>query len=538
MTNGSGHLNDLSDDFKAALLESSMEDTTLQDIRQAFNSPLKNADGHTLRRALELVRMIETASEQSGQQKWFDPEGPYPITALPKHAKFFEASKNYHEIMFMAGNRVGKTLCGAYAVSCHATGEYPSWWNGRVFDEPTKVWCVGADARQVRDVIQSELLGPVGQWGTGLIPAHRIGKMFALQGTPQAIDVLMVKHKSGGWSQIGFKNYQQDIKSFMGTSRDVVWLDEEAPIDIANECNIRTATTDGLMLYTFTPLSGLTPMVVDFCKNAEFLVGAKPIVAVDQTLEGDTPDGERVIGNGRSKAVIQAGWNDALWLTPETKERLLANTPESLRKARSEGLPAMGMGNVYTAQVDDVLVDPFAIPPSWPKMYALDVGWNRTAAIWAALDPATDTIYFYDEHYLGKEEPPIHAYAIRSRGEWMTGVIDPASRGRSPTDGKQLIQMYRDLGLELFEAKNDVEAGIAMMGQRLSARKIKVFKTLVNFQREYMLYRRDKNGKVVKENDHLLDCARYVVLNLKRMASQTDNYGPAKGSYTPPRYKV
>jgi len=120
----------------------------------------------------------------------------------------------------------------------------------------------------------------------------------------------------------------------------------------------------------------------------------------------------------------------------------------------------------------------------------------------------------------------------------MTGVIDPAARGRSPTDGKQLVAMYKDLGLELHYAKNDVEAGIALVGQRLSARKIKVFKSLVNLQREYMLYRRDKNGKVVKENDHLLDCMRYVVLNLKRMASKIDNDGPAKGMYTPPRYNI
>jgi hypothetical protein len=34
-----------------------------------------------------------------------------------------------------------------------------------------------------------------------------------------------------------------------------------------------------------------------------------------------------------------------------------------------------------------------------------------------------------------------------------------------------------------------------------------------NFIAEYRLYRRDEKGKIIKENDHLLDCARYCILS-------------------------
>ena len=34
---------------------------------------------------------------------------------------------------FIAGNRTGKTVAGGYEVSCHLTGQYPSWWPGRRF---------------------------------------------------------------------------------------------------------------------------------------------------------------------------------------------------------------------------------------------------------------------------------------------------------------------------------------------------------------------------------------------------------------------
>lgn len=500
--------------------------------------PVNNGGARSLQKVLELVRQIEALQEEKGTAKWF--EDPYPIDSLPKHREFFRAGKDYPERLFMAGNRVGKSLAGAFEITCHLTGEYPVWWNGRVFDHPIDAWAVGKDARAVRDTIQRELLGAFGEWGTGMIPAHRLGKAYSLQGTPQAFDLVKIKHKSGGWSQLGFKNYQQDVGSFMGTSRHVVWLDEECPLEIYNECNVRTATVDGIMLVTFTPLDGLTPMVVNFCKRADFLVGSKPIVAVDTTdgEEFDNPDYDFLVGRSTPKAVIQAGWNDAPWISDEMKARLLEDTPIHLRKARSEGQPAMGAGNVYSTPVEEVLVEPFAIPESWPRMYALDVGWNRTAAVWAALDPATDTIYLYDEHYRGQEQPPFHAYSIQTRGDWVPGVIDPAARGRGQADGKKMIRTYKDLGLTLFEAKNELESGILSVGNRLAHGKLKVFKTLINWQKEYMLYRRDKHGKPLQENDHLMDTTRYIINNPNRMMSRSENLSITGVKYNAKRYDV
>lgn len=397
------------------------------------------------------------------------------------------------------------TIAGAYAVTCWATGEYPDWWPGRRFEHPVNIWVVGKDARATRDTLQKELLGSVGEWGTGMIPAKNIGKYFALQGTPQAIDIVKIKSAYGGWSEIGFKNYQQDIGSFMGTARHVVWGDEEMPILIYNECNIRTATTDGTMLLTFTPLDGLTPMVVNFCKKATYLVGAKPIVAMDQE-DSNKVQGEQTVGATSTKAVIQAGWDDVPWLDAKTKARLLEDTPVHLREARSKGLPSQSSGNVYQTPLEQVLVDPFDIPVSWPRMYALDVGWNTTAAVWGALDPATDTLYFYHEHYMGKELPAVHGYAIRSVGDWIPGVIDPAAHGRSATDGRKLIYIYKDMGLNLREANNEVESGVTGLGQRFATGRAKIFKTCINIQKEYQLYRRNKDGKIIKENDHAMDC--------------------------------
>nr|WP_269438529.1 hypothetical protein [Halomonas sp. IOP_31] len=183
-------------------------------------------------------------------------------------------------------------------------------------------------------------------------------------------------------------------------------------------------------------------------------------------------------------------------------------------KARSEGVPSLGAGAIYPVPEEDIVVDPFQIPDWWARVYGLDVGWKKTAAIWGALDRDTDTLYLNSEHYSGMAEVAVHAKSIKMRGAWIPGVIDTAARGRSQTDGKSLFGLYEDEGLILNNADKAVEAGIMAMLDRLSTGRLKVFSTLQNWLAEYRLYRRDEKGRIVKENDHLMDATRYLNMGL------------------------
>ncbi len=214
-----------------------------------------------------------------------------------------------------------------------------------------------------------------------------------------------------------------------------------------------------------------------------------------------------------SKYTVFAGWDDVPHLDDNTKQELLRSTPPHLRDARSKGLPTVGSGLIYPVPLDDILCDPFQIPASWPRAYALDVGWKVTASLWGALDDSSGITYVYTEHYRGEAEPTTHAAAIKARGDWIPGVIDPASRGRSQKDGTRLIEIYRSLGLELTPAINEVSAGLQECWMGLSSGRIKVFRTCQNFQAEIRLYRRNARGMIVKERDHLMDCLRYLVMS-------------------------
>lgn len=500
-----------------------------------------NQDAKNLHKVLELVRALTEASTRSGMDKWFSDNGDYGISQLPKHEAFFAAGGIYDERLFMAANRVGKSVCGCYEDAVHLTGAYPSWWAGRVFTSPVVVWAVGPDAVTVRDTLQKELIGPPGEEGTGMLPASSLGKATGKQGVVGAIDTIRIKHVSGGWSTLSFKNYKQDLQAFMGAAVHVIHLDEESPAEIWNECNIRTATTGGIMYATFTPLKGYSRMVVNFCKNADFLMGAKPLVASDYTEEDQDFEEAaiEIVGSHKRKAVIQAGWDDAPWLTEEVKARLLEDTPAHLRDARSKGIPSMEGGSVFTTPLESVVVEPFTIPDSWPRMYGFDVGWNVTACVWVAIDPNTGTMYAYDEHYQGEQMPQHHAHAIKMRGEWVRGVIDPAARGRSQRDGSQLIREYKSLGLRLIPADNTLEAGLHKMNELLSTGRLKIFKTLRNLQREYMLYKRKLNGVIDPHcDDHAIDCLRYCVNNTERMTSKLESARSSSFKYTPVRYGV
>jgi len=219
-----------------------------------------------------------------------------------------------------------------------------------------------------------------------------------------------------------------------------------------------------------------------------------------------------------SKYLVSATWDDCPHLSQEVKDELWRSIPPHQRDARSRGVPALGSGAVYPVPESEIVVGDFPIPDHYRRSYGLDVGWNRTAAIFAADDLDSGTTYLYSEYYRGEAEPVVHAQAIKARGSWIPGVIDPAARGRGQADGTRLLQMYIDLGLDLTIADNSVEAGLYEVWGALSSGRLKVFRSLTNWLSEFRLYRRDEKGRIVKERDHLMDCTRYRHMSGREIA--------------------
>lgn len=446
-----------------------------------------------------LAELLEERDKRKKTRKlysYFPDTGPLRRELYKKHLKGFTAMTQARHVWMMAGNRTGKTeswLC--YAITVAMTGRYPEWWPGRKWDRPVNVWVAGKSGTTTRDILQQKLLGPFNDIGTGLIPASDIIKTTAKSGIAEAVDTLTVRHISGGTSVLQFKSYDQGRKAYEGTEQDIIGCDEEPPTDIYEEMTLRTMTTKGSIWSSFTPLEGLTELIVN-----EFPNGFP---------EGRVPEGLTVNG----KYVVTMDWDDVPHLSQADKDELWKDIAPHLRETRKSGVPAVGRGLIYPVPQSDIECDPFPIPDDWKKVYGFDVGWNKTAAVFGAVDPNTNVLYIYDLHYQGQAEPAVHASAVKRRGEWMPGVVDPGARGRSQVDGKKLIDEYRLEGLDLYWAKNYIEAGLLKVWQGFTGGIIKVFKTLAALFAELRSYRRDDDGQIVKENDHALDALRYLVMS-------------------------
>lgn len=218
---------------------------------------------------------------------YFPETGPLRRELYAKHLAFFAAGgrhkpmhgcpedcdgKGHRERCFMAGNRTGKSEAGAYETTLHLTGRYPDWWTGRRFREPIGAWACGMTNIKTRDSVQEKLLGKIVRTendkpgevvglGTGMIPGDLIRAVKSKGSIPNAIDTVYVRH-TRGTSVLTFKSYEQGREGFESEAKELIWLDEECPQDIYHECCVRTMTCDGMILLTFTPLNGLSEVVL------------------------------------------------------------------------------------------------------------------------------------------------------------------------------------------------------------------------------------------------------------------------------------
>jgi phage terminase large subunit-like protein len=417
-------------------------------------------------------------------------------TPYPRQQEFHTAGATFRERLFMAGNQLGKTVSGAAEMAMHLTGRYPHGWNGRRWDRGIAAWASGVTGESVRDTVQRLLMGRPGQFGTGFIPAECIvGDPKKALGTPDLLDSVTVRHASGGESRLYFKRYEQGREKWQGETLDIVWFDEEPPPDIYTEGLTRTNATGGMAYMTFTPLLGMSEVVMRF-------------------LNSSSPD----------RAVVKMTIDDVLHYTEEEKRRIIDSYPPHEREARAKGIPTLGSGRIFPIEDDAIMIAPFQIPAHWPRINGLDFGWDHpTAAVHCAWDRDSDCWYVVKAHRMREATPIIHAATIKPWGDWVPTAWPHDGLQHDKGSGDQLALQYANAGLKMLaeratfdDGSNGVEAGLMDMLQRMQTGRFKVFSNLDDWFQEFRLYHR-KDGKVVKEMDDLMSATRYALM-MKRKA--------------------
>ena len=369
------------------------------------------------RKALEFIGHRQ---RYGGQILFFEP--------YVKQREFLDLGALKRERLLIAGNQNGKSITGSFEAACHLTGEYPGWWAGRKFDKPTRGWICGETGEVVRDVAQRKLFGTPGvdaEWGTGMIPKASLLDRSLSNGARDLVDTVQVRHKSGGVSTVSTKSYEQGRRKFQGESLDFLWFDEEPPEDVYSEGLTRTTATNGVVFVTFTPLNGPTDVVLRFL---------------------DEPN--------QNRAVVNMTIDDALHISPEQREAMMAAWPPHEREARARGTPMLGSGRIFTASEESILEERMEvnhIPPFWWKLWGIDFGIDHPfGAVLILWDKDADVIHVHHCHRVKDALPIQHAEAIRRVGASVP-VAWPADGNIRRDDGKPMAEHYRRHGVRMLQ---------------------------------------------------------------------------------------
>lgn len=436
-----------------------------------------------------------------------------------KQKEFHAAGARFRERTFAAANQFGKSYSAAAEMAIHLTGEYPAWWEGRRWDRPVHAWCAGVTGESTRDTLQRLLMGRPGELGTGTIPAECIISHTNGRGVADAMDTVIVRNKFGGQSTLSFKSYALGREKWQGATLDIVAFDEE-PTDPAlyTEGLTRTNATGGMVWMTFTPLLGMSEIVMRF-------------------FQEKSPD----------RCLIQATIHDAEHYTPEERERIINSYPVHERDARVNGVPVLGSGRIFPVSDEQISCEPFAIPKHFSHIVGLDFGWDHeAAAAWIAWDRDQDVVYVYDLFKVRETSVVLQAPLIAAKGKWKPVSWPADGLQHDKGSGKTLASQFIELGVNMLpehattvDGGVSVEATVSELLNRMQTGRFKVFSHLTPVFDEIRLYHR-VNGKINKIRDDAISAIRYATMMLRFATTEpkgpmgkvfTVNFGVRKGGY-------
>ena len=445
--------------------------------------------------------------------------------------EFANSTSSHYESCLCAGNQIGKTWTGTTIDAFHLLGDYPDDYEGHRFSFAPLCWGLGFSMEKTRDLLQTALFGRYigGEFEGGLIPKSRISRWESATGTPNAMRAVYVKHSSGKDSCIQFWSYSQGQHAIMGDVVDWFHVDEE-PKDQTIRPQVLTRTVNGDKgnggrgIYTFTPENGRTELVIMFMDNPS-----------------------------KDQFFMRKGWDDAPHITPEKKERMLAQYPAYQREMRTKGIPMLGHGRIYEVPEERLIISPFEIPNHWRIGVGMDFGWDHPQAFAMLAWNMED-----DEFYLTncwKASKVSAAQAWGAIKQWAARVPvawphDGLNHEKGRSDSVQQKVHYSNAGFKMMPEHathppttdaqgkqigggNSVEHGIYELNNLMETGKFKVFSNCRVFFDEYNQYHRDEKGKIVKVNDDILDAVRYAYMMRRYFIPKGDIMTANKQVYIP-----
>lgn len=405
--------------------------------------------------------------------------------------QFLRAHASHKIIGLLGGNRSGKTETGSASVVAAAIGKHKYW---KPKSRKPIFWVVNVDHNVARRGSLQKVFKH--------IPQSMVDKYYKVE--------KILRLKNG--AEIEFKSVVNGREHFQAADVDGVWIDEECPEDIYDEIYARTLDRQGKILFTFSPLMGLTWAFDQLYKRAHIRVDGDPAVPM---------------GSDDDIALFHADTRNNPHLNKKELQKWEARMSEEEKQMRLLGRFISLSGHIFGKELQayNPMVERYVdIPSWWPKFRALDAGTrNPAAGLWGAVDEEGQ-LWFYDEY----EEPGkptgyhIDQFIQRSGIDYEgTSVVDPSAA--------QWKLDFATAGIGLEDADNSVDDGILLLKGLLTAKKIKLLPHLLILQRQLKNYQwkakprrsvEDPKPAPMKKDDHVLDCARYIAMAARDIVAE------------------
>jgi phage terminase large subunit-like protein len=442
----------------------------------------------------------------------------------PTQLKFFAAgSSGAHQRLIYGGNQTGKTLACAAEVAWHLSGDYPHWWKGKRFNRPIRCWVVGESSTLVRDSLQKQLCGGLGdEFGTGTIPLESFGrKPIMTPGGTGAVDTMFITHatdgKVDGVTTVTFKSFEMRREKLQSETLDLVWIDERPNEEVYSELLARTSASDGHLIVSYTPIGDGAAAGVTY----KFL---------------SEPSADR--------AVFRITGAEAKHISPERREELAEGYPEHEKETRLEGIPQLGTGPVFPLELLPALIksfNPDAIP-SWARwLVGIDFGFDHPfAAVLIAWAHDTGDIWVIDSFRMERSSALYHVQRIHSMTQGLRVPVawphDGATHDKG--SGLSLAGQYNGFGANMLprHATNhgtnhyNVEPALEEMRALMYAGKLTIAPHNGELLEELRHYHRNEDFKIVKQRDDLVSALRYAVMMRRSGRARSDCEGVGFGN--------
>nr|WP_292859022.1 terminase family protein [Mesorhizobium sp.] len=112
--------------------------------------------------------------------------------------------------------------------------------------------------------------------------------------------------------------------------------------------------------------------------------------------------------------------DEAEHYSPGERAAIVAAYPAHEREARAKGIPVLGSGRIFPVAEELIACEPFRLPRYWPRLGALDFGWDHpSAAVELAWDTETDVVYVTKAVRASQQTPAMQALTLKPWGDWL-----------------------------------------------------------------------------------------------------------------------